>query len=88
MLVTRDAISIIRPQRFYKEVILWKMLSHPNVLKLAGVCGDMEKGQFIIVSEWMAHGNIMEYINRNHANRLKLVRDFTFPTTSLSTTRR
>ena len=34
----------------------------------------MEKGQLITVSEWMEHGNIMEYIKNNHANRLELVR--------------
>ena len=39
----------------------------------------MGKGQFTTVSEWMAHGNIMEYINQNPANRLELVRDFTPP---------
>jgi serine/threonine protein kinase len=69
-------------QQFCKEVILWSTLSHPNVLKLAGVQGDMKKGQFSTVSEWMAHGNIMEYTRNNHVNRLDLVRDFTFPATS------
>jgi len=29
------------------------------------------------VSEWMAHGNIMQFIRNNHANRLDLVGDFT-----------
>ena len=43
----------------------------------------MEKGQFVTVSEWMVHGNIMEYIKHNHANRLKLVRDFAYPAASL-----
>jgi serine/threonine protein kinase len=75
-----DQIALF--QKFCKEVILWNTLSHPNVLKLAGVQGDMEKGQFITVSEWMAHGNIIEYIKNNHVNRLELVRDFTSPTTS------
>ena len=40
----------------------------------------MEKGQFVTVSEWMAHGNIVEYIKSNHTNRLELVR----PSLSLS----
>ena len=39
----------------------------------------MEKGQFVTVSEWMAHGNIVEYIKKSNVNRLELVRDFTFP---------
>ena len=54
-------------------------MSHPNILKLVGVRGDMDQGQFITISEWMAHGNIMEYIRKNPANRLELVRGFTVP---------
>jgi len=71
-------------QQFCKEVILWNTLSHPNILKLIGVRGDMDKGEFITVSEWMAHGNIMEYIRNNHANRLELVRGFAAPATSFT----
>ena len=36
----------------------------------------MEKAEFTIVSEWMANGNIMEYIQKNAVNRLQLVRGF------------
>lgn len=43
----------------------------------------MGKGQFITVSEWMKHGNIMEYIAHNHVNRLQLVRHLAFSTTLL-----
>jgi serine/threonine protein kinase len=86
-LVTWDAASTILPQRFYKEVVLWNTLSHPNVLKLVGVQGDMGKGRFVTVSEWMAHGSIMEYIKKNRTNRLELVRNFAFPATSLTKTR-
>ena len=42
----------------------------------------MEKGQFVTVSEWMAHGNVMQYIKNNSVNRLELVRSFTFPAAS------
>ena len=38
----------------------------------------MGKGQFVTVSEWMAHGNIVEFIKKNYVNRLELVRDFSF----------
>ena len=65
-----DATPTMLLQQFCKEVILWNTLSHPNVLKLAGVMGDMGEGQFITVSEWMEHGNIMEYISKNRVNRL------------------
>ncbi|KAF9645811.1 kinase-like protein [Thelephora ganbajun] len=67
-----DDVPKIRKQ-FCKEVVLWSTLSHPNVLKFAGVQGDMEEGQFITVSEWMTHGNIMEYIRKNPVNRLELL---------------
>ena len=54
-------------------------MAHPNVLELVGVQGDMEQGQFVTVSEWMEHGDIMKYIRKNAANRLELARGFTFP---------
>ena len=46
-----DAILTVFPQQFCKEVVIWNTLSHPNVLKLVGVQGDMEKGEFITISE-------------------------------------
>jgi len=49
-------------------------------MKLAGVYGDMTKGEFVTVSEWMKHGNIMEYVKNNHTNRLELVRGPALPT--------
>ena len=67
-------------QRFYKEVVLWSTLSHPNILRLVGVQEDIKKRQIATVSEWMARGNIMEYISKNHSNRLEHVCSrFTFP---------
>jgi len=78
------AVSIILSQKFYKEVILWERLSHPNILKLVGVQEDMKKGRFTTVSEWMAHGTILNYIEKNPANRLELVCGFTFPTVPMT----
>ena len=48
----------------------------------------MAGGHFVTVSEWMKHGNIMDYIRNNHTNRLELVRAFTFTTASFTETRR
>ena len=56
-------------------------------MKLAGVYGDMGKGQFIIISEWMSNGNIMEYIKNNHVNKLELVCGFAILVTSFTNTR-
>ena len=52
---------------------MWKNLSHPNVLNLIGVPDTLEDGRFSMVSEWMANGNIMEYVFNNAGNHLKLV---------------
>ncbi|KAF9789222.1 kinase-like domain-containing protein [Thelephora terrestris] len=71
-LAATDDLQKVRKQ-FCKEVVLWSTLCHSHVLKLEGVYGDMEKGQFITISELMIHGNIMEYIERNHVNRLELL---------------
>ena len=79
-----DPVPIIFLQQFCKEVILWSTLAHPNILKLVGVQGDMEKGQFVTVSEWMTHGNITEYIKNNSVNRLELVCDSVSPATSFT----
>jgi len=79
-----SAFSTILPQQFYKEVILWSTLSHPNVLGLVGAQEDTKKRQLVIVSERMVYGNIMKYINENHTNRLALVCDLSLLTTSLT----
>ena len=71
--------SAVPLQRFCKEVVLWSTLSHPNILKLVGVQEDMKRRQFGIVSEWMLNGNILEFVENNHTNRLELVRGVTFP---------
>ena len=79
-------VSTAPLQIFCKGVVLWNTLSHPNILKLVGVQGDMEAGLFTTVSKWMEHGSIMDYIETNHANRLELVRAFTFLTMSFTKT--
>ncbi|KAF9789247.1 kinase-like domain-containing protein [Thelephora terrestris] len=67
-----DDFDKLRKQ-FCKEVIIWNSLSHPNVLKLLGVLSGFEGHQFATVSEWMVHGNIMEYIRKHSTNRLSLL---------------
>jgi len=52
---------------------MWKNLSHPNVLSLIGIPDTFEDGKFSMVCEWMANGNIMEYVRGNSGNHLKLV---------------
>lgn len=47
-------------QKFCKEVMTWKTLCHRNVLPLLGV--TMGNNQFAMASEWMANGNINEFL--------------------------
>ena len=59
-------------QRFRKDVMTWKALRHQNTLPLLGVM--MSGNQFVMVSEWMANGNITEFIEMHRdVNRFKLV---------------
>ena len=74
---TCSAISMVL-QRYYREVVLWSTLSHPNLSKLLAVEEDVTKSQFTTVSELMG-GTIMDYIEGHRANRLELVRDLAFP---------
>ena len=51
----------------------WKSLRHPNVLSLIGV--TMTEVHFAMISEWMANGNINEFVKANpDADQLGLVR--------------
>jgi altronate dehydratase len=57
-------------------VVIWKHLSHPNVLPFVGAAMVIGVGpeKYEIVSELMKNGNINAFIKRNgDVNRLELV---------------
>jgi len=57
-----------------REVLIWKRLSHPNILPLLGVSWSKDPQYFRIISEWMPNGNVTGYIKSNpQTNRLCLV---------------
>lgn len=59
-------------QRFCREVVIWRKLSHPNILPLLGVSTNSHVLR--MVSNLMGHGSIMAYLStRPSANRLLLV---------------
>ena len=61
-------------QRFYREIVAWKYVSHSNVLPFLGVSESLFS--FSIISPWMSNGNIVEYTTKNRGvNRLQLVHD-------------
>lgn len=59
-------------QKFRREVIAWRHLRHQNILPLIGV--NLGPQRLVMVSEWMDHGNINEFIeNHEGVNRIQLV---------------
>ena len=51
----------------------WRALRHPNILPLLGV--TVAENQFVMVSEWMSNGNIMQFTKEyTNVDRLQLVR--------------
>jgi len=53
-------------------VVLWKQFKHPNLLQLMGAKKSPQT--LLMVSEWMEHGTIMDFIVAcPGTNRLKLV---------------
>lgn len=64
-------------QRFCKEAIAWKVLRHPNVLPLLGAelsLGILRPPNLVMVSDWMADGNINDFVKSHpKVDRLTLV---------------
>ena len=57
-------------QAFCREAIMWKHLTHPNIVSLLGVTPT----PFQLVSNWMSGGDLPEYIkNNSDADLLGLV---------------
>ncbi|KAG6832085.1 hypothetical protein H0H87_002913 [Tephrocybe sp. NHM501043] len=57
-----------------KEAVLWEQLSHPNLLPIYGLYRLHD--QLCLVSPWMEHGNVTQYLQMNqHADRVLLISD-------------
>ena len=60
-------------QRLFQEIIIWRRLSHPNVLPVLGVSPKLFP--LCVITEWMVDGNIMDFTQKHpEVNRLRLVR--------------
>ncbi|KAF9644312.1 hypothetical protein BDM02DRAFT_991187 [Thelephora ganbajun] len=61
------------PQKiFCQEAVMWKRLTHPNILPLLGVTITPLQ----LISNWVPDGNLSEYIKDNSdADRLALMSD-------------
>lgn len=60
------------PQILWKEVVVWKRLSHEHVLRFHGV--DRRNFQLALVYDWAESGNIIQYLDSNpEDSRIRLV---------------
>ena len=60
-------------QKLSKEIVMWKRLSHSNILPLLGI-SDMGSHDLCMVSKWVKHGNVLEFLDSHtETNRYKLV---------------
>ena len=59
-----------KSQAFCQEAVMWKRLTHPNVLPLLGATIAPPQ----LISDWMSGGDLPEYIEKHpNADRLVLV---------------
>jgi len=49
-------------KRYFKEVVVWKRLDHPNVLPTFGAAPDI--AELCAVSPWMSEGDLSQYLNK------------------------
>ena len=49
-------------QAFYREVVVWRRLQHPNIVPFLGVVAKIPP--FKIVCQWMENGRITEYARK------------------------
>jgi abelson tyrosine-protein kinase 1 len=49
---------------FIREVKVWKLLKHPNVLELYGASAATSEGPWFFVSPYMRHGSLVSYLRR------------------------
>ncbi|KAJ6581711.1 kinase-like domain-containing protein [Mycena capillaripes] len=67
-------------KEFGREALIWRQLSHPNLLPFFGLY--YTEGRLCLISPWMDNGNIMEFLRKNPTSdtdgRLSLILDVAF----------
>ena len=86
-----DSLNALRSsddslRNILREFIIWRQLSHPNVLPFYGVyfLDILVDVKFCLVSPWMENGNVVEFLDRRNrmafntdtTNCVSLVRKF------------
>ncbi|KAJ7938218.1 kinase-like domain-containing protein [Mycena leptocephala] len=60
--------------KFCREALVWKDLHHPNILPFLGIDQNSFPSSLCMVSPWMEHGTVMNYIqDHGHTNVDKLL---------------
>ena len=60
-------------QVFCKEAVIWRRISHPNIVPFIGV--SEAPIPLCMISEWMLNGHVRDYAQKNpEISRLQLVR--------------
>jgi len=57
-------------EAFQNEANMMKTLSHPNIVKLLGVCSDTD--QFCIISEYICNGSLLVFLRYGSGQQLSL----------------
>jgi serine/threonine protein kinase len=72
------------PQRLRKEILVWRMLDHPNIVPLIGITFDFGRNSPMgMVCPWLEKGNLNGYLDRCGTaleifDRFKIVSSETF----------
>ncbi|KZT03176.1 kinase-like protein [Laetiporus sulphureus 93-53] len=62
---------------FFKEVVTWRHLVHPNVVPFLGIL-DSQANDMCILSRWMENGSLVDFLKTNPgSDRLALIRNVT-----------
>ena len=65
-------------QRLFREIVIWRRISHPNVLPVLGVSPKLFP--LCIITNWMVGGDIMDFTSKHpRVNHLRLVRPISVP---------
>ncbi|KAG8899704.1 hypothetical protein FRC00_001064, partial [Tulasnella sp. 408] len=72
--ITGDRLRMTK--RLARELHIWARVEHPNIIPLIGYCFDENSGTPLLISPFMANGNVSAYITRTEPpieQRLRLV---------------
>ncbi|KAL0061688.1 hypothetical protein AAF712_011496 [Marasmius tenuissimus] len=65
-------------KEYLREALVWRQLSHQNVLPFLGIFYLKDDRQFCLISPWMENGNLLQYLKatlRANVDHLALVYD-------------